>query len=386
MILADSPPPSPELHCSEQLLETIISVDYWRKLCPELTVAENKFNDKEIVKEKESVLRDLKADFCENGFFHLSENQVKRQEVCEKLARGVVTLIRYGWQPSFIFMYDEAWAIIEATQRQSLSDATGGSVFIGDIYAWYVDPRKGQKGWGPHRDRMGSGPNSFRKEDNTPMLSTSWLALTDAGPQNSCLYVVPAPEDPWYFKQDLPEIDPLAAIFKDKPDAFQSIRCLSAPAGSIWHFSHKIIHWGSFAKTNAKPRIAMSWVVGDHSFEKPAFPKENLPFPDIRVRLGLISGQMIAYGGQTNIRRGFKMLCYRIFKLEGHRLSEAYRDKVEYIFFCRPPPKNIQLKESTKSSLKLNPDEIIPATEEDDEKVHGIKSMFGYSSSSDSDE
>ena len=238
-----------DLDASEQLLEDLLQPAYWQRLCPFLNVGRLR-NAPTSAPVDTAVTAALKAEFIQNGFFQPQET-LNEAGTCRKLAAGVRRLLLHGWPASFIFIYDEAWAVVEKMQP-TLHAATGGSRFIGDVFAWHVDPAVGQRGWGPHRDRMGSGPSSFR-EDRTPMLSTSWLALTEATPRNSCLHVVPAGDDPGYYIQDCVDVDPLAAIFQGKPEAFQSIRCLTCPAGALWHFSHKIIHWGSFARTNAAP-------------------------------------------------------------------------------------------------------------------------------------
>lgn len=55
----------------------------------------------------------------------------------------------------------------------------------------YVDPSRGDAGFSPHRDRQpDSSPATFRP-DGTAMYATLWLPLTDATPENSCLYVIP---------------------------------------------------------------------------------------------------------------------------------------------------------------------------------------------------
>ena len=240
-----------ELDASEQLIDDLLQPDYWRRLCPFLTVERNELLAQHTIPLNPSTSSTLKQEFIKNGFFRLEQSIVNAPDTCAKMAQGISRLILHGWPASFIFMYDEPWAVI-AKMQATLSTITGGSTFVGDVFAWHVNPSQGQRGWGPHRDRMGSGPESFRA-DGTPMLSTSWLALTDATPDNSCLHVIPAFEDPWYHHQDRPDVDPLASVFQGKPEAFQSIRCLSCPAGALWHFSHRIIHWGSFAQTSAPP-------------------------------------------------------------------------------------------------------------------------------------
>ena len=66
------------------------------------------------------------------------------------------------------------------------------------------------------------------------MYSTLWLPLTDATPDNSCLYVIPKQFDPGYVSGDLdgdgPESDPLQRALSSK-DCFQHIRAI--PAGNL---------------------------------------------------------------------------------------------------------------------------------------------------------
>jgi len=385
------------LLAEEQLLETILTdKSYWRRLCPFLEVGNGglEVEGDDGVEVDEDWARMKKEEFVSNGFFYLCEEDVgATKDEVERLARGVEALLAYGWPPSFIFVYDEAWHVIERLTKK-VKAASRGSEFIGDIYAWHVDPGKGEAGWGPHRDRMGSGPESFR-EDGTPMLSTTWLALSDASPHNSCLHVIPATEDPYYKTADDPTVDPLGAIFEGNPCAFQSIRALPCPKGAAWHFSHKIIHWGSHVKRRSSlggqklipPRIAMSWVIGDSSFESFAFDKKNLPKPNLQLRVGFVAAQIIAYGGQTSIRKGFRNLCFRLFKATAHQFTEFYKDKVEYIHFCRPaPPAKIELKETTRAFVKKTIEDLEFASPEDDGKLDGIKGMFGGDESSSEDD
>lgn len=64
----------------------------------------------------------------------------------EQLAAAIVSLIRYGWPPSLILMYDEVWAIIQQASAL-MRDATGGNACNMDILAWWVggwvDVRRG---------------------------------------------------------------------------------------------------------------------------------------------------------------------------------------------------------------------------------------------------
>jgi ectoine hydroxylase-related dioxygenase (phytanoyl-CoA dioxygenase family) len=68
-----------------------------------------------------------------------------------------------------------------------------------DMLAWFIDPQTNAAGFSPHRDRQPrDSPSTFRS-DGSAQLTTCWLPLTDALPENSCLYVLPRAHDPGYF-------------------------------------------------------------------------------------------------------------------------------------------------------------------------------------------
>lgn len=67
----------------------------------------------------------------------------------------------------------------------------------------YVDPNKGHAGFSPHRDRQPPDAAATFRPDGSAMYSTCWVALTDAVPDNSCLYVLPRHADPGYVDGDL---------------------------------------------------------------------------------------------------------------------------------------------------------------------------------------
>ena len=74
-----------------------------------------------------------------------------------------------------------------------------------DILAWHVDARRGQRGFSPHRDRQPEdAKSSFRDKtagelNQTPKYATCWIALSDATPENGCLYAIPKDQDPGFL-------------------------------------------------------------------------------------------------------------------------------------------------------------------------------------------
>ena len=71
------------------------------------------------------------------------------------------------------------------------------------------NPQAGEAGWPPHRDK---GRQALAA-DGTPTSLTVWIPLTEATPENGCLYILPTHRDPVYgtdnenkFQGDLPQI------------------------------------------------------------------------------------------------------------------------------------------------------------------------------------
>jgi len=149
----------PQLDANEQTIETLETSSYWIKICPHLSVGKNApISPAEV---NVAHTDELRKQFADNGFIHLcNKNMDVSLDIVDALALGVVMLMKHGWPASFIFMFDEAWGVIERA-RLLVQEVSGGSHFIGDMYAWCVDPAVGQKGWGPHRDRMVSYTTNY---------------------------------------------------------------------------------------------------------------------------------------------------------------------------------------------------------------------------------
>ena len=96
--------------------------------------------------------------------------------------------------------------------------------------------------------------------------------------------------------------NPLSTIFAS-PAAFQYIRALPCAAGGLIAFTHRLLHWGSAADPHAQgaaasPRVALSFACAAPEFEQCYLqPREtHLPFPEHQARLGLLAGNLLAYG------------------------------------------------------------------------------------------
>eukprot|EP00957_Ditylum_brightwellii_P093488 7119869-Ditylum_brightwellii.AAC.1 len=262
-------------------------------------------------------------------------------------------------------------------------------------------------GFSPHRDRqpdeeeepkkgMTGGDivkRSFHKDGQAKYV-TMWMALTDATPENSCLYVLPKKFDPGYSAgdnnsdDDDDKSDPLSRALPTK-ESYQNIRALPRPSGQSVLFTHRILHWGSKGNENSSsegltPRIAISFVSSDPTFERPYLSSASLKRdsqcptneesqhqhdqflspPPFRIRLLLVCAQLLIYHQRFNLSKECVRACYDYCKehAEDH-LDEAYRRKV-FVEFVKAmkewdekeaaEKKNNSKTDCTKSSSKPN--------------------------------
>ncbi|GBF92896.1 hypothetical protein Rsub_05732 [Raphidocelis subcapitata] len=330
------------LHASSQTLASLSSPAYWRALAAATTAASPggplRCDDAAAQAAAAPVrlpahrLHDLREQVNRAGVA-----QATPQELClphvAALARGVEGVLRAGWPASFVIMYDETWALIEAL-REVMAASTGNAVNM-DVLAWLVDPRRGDAGFSPHRDRQPDDAAATFRGDGSPLYATAWVALTDADPCNSCLYVVPSYADPGYLEGD-PEDedapDPLARALSTK-ESYQHIRALPTPAGGAALFTHRIIHWGSRGRPgHPVPRVSLSFGCADDAYEAPYFDGSHLPFPPLRLRLALACAQQLIYHERFLATARQLTLFHDAFKAQAGDFDPGYAKKVRAEF------------------------------------------------------
>ena len=168
---------------------------YWRAVCPRCTVSKHPQPSVDpaphVVKLVDSDMAEMKRRMDDDGYFHLpaskhsllggGEDSGVSGVQCHALTvslvqEGVSSLVRLGWPPSFITIYDEAWCLA-GSLREVMRGVTGGdrggaggNEQTGDMVAWHVDPNltpypppavststctssSTSKGFPPHRDR-----------------------------------------------------------------------------------------------------------------------------------------------------------------------------------------------------------------------------------------
>eukprot|EP00536_Pseudo-nitzschia_multiseries_P003994 jgi/Psemu1/295402/fgenesh1_pm.64_\ len=322
-----------------------IDPDAWKAICPGLSIGSTGKSKGGIVDDKDSCLEDknvqrkyaLRKKKLINRGYALVDDLFDVRLV----RKGIEALHTQNLPATFILLFDEAWNLACQSKRVLEKTTHQKNVFNYDLLAWYIPP--GSPGFSPHRDRQpDDAPSTFHSDDQQAKFVTNWIAISDATPENSCLYVIPKPYDPGYTTGDIDTeedgkdlnedsngneaADPLHRALSTK-ESFQHIRCLPRKAGQSILFTHRIIHWGSqgdhvdssddegaessASTTGISPRIAISFVCSDPDYEAPLLvnhanyfssdPNANgenetvVRFPPLHIRLLLVCAQLLIY-------------------------------------------------------------------------------------------
>ena len=238
---------NPKMHARVVTPALALDPEYWRALCPALHVGDDAFmaSVKPMVVRGE-IAQDARARLTKLGFTKIPGHRLNWRKAADhgKLARAVLTLLQHGWNPSWVLVYDEAWAIVQELSS-FMYEATGNRINH-DALVWHVSPHdENPTAFSPHRDRQPEDAPSTFREDGSSMYTTAWVPLTDATTENSCLCFIPRNQDPGYYAGDdddpdaPPEkTDPLRLALPHK-NAYQHITSVPAECGSVVVFTHR---------------------------------------------------------------------------------------------------------------------------------------------------
>jgi hypothetical protein len=304
--------------------------DFWRKICPELSVKNSNKSPMaapEIEDEVASLHKDRRCQLTDRGFA-LVDEPVADVSVIQALRNGIETLHKLGLPASFILCFDVTWELAAVSRAVLEKSTLETNKFHFDILAWYIDAAGG---FSPHRDRQPDDTAASFEKDEAKFV-TQWIALTDATPENSCLYMIPKGSDPGYKGGDTEDEDPLRRALPNK-EAFQQIRALPRQQGQSVLFTHRVIHWGSARDPLScqPPRIAISFVCSDPTFEKPYvdpkyFTSEKAP--PFHIRMLLVCAQLLIYYQRFNLPKECIKACYEYCKEYEEELEDSYKKKV----------------------------------------------------------
>jgi hypothetical protein len=182
--------------------------------------------------------------------------------------------------PLFVYAYDETWRIAARLAR-GLGEALGVAYdLVADAWAFRVAPGPDNAGWAPHR-----GSYELAANRRAPDLVNAWVALTDATPDNACMYVVPLDDDPAY-PGDLQRHEVPIGV----------ARAVPAKTGTALVWNANVLHWGGRSSRRARePRVNVTFTFRRRGASG-AHPLIDLDAFDLRKRLDVIADQVLVYG------------------------------------------------------------------------------------------
>ncbi len=262
------------VHGTGELLRRVESVAFWRGLSPLLHV------------EGEAGPAGPEPDDGRERAWLEREGLVELPgaaplEVARAITDVVASLVAGGLPGTFVYVYDEVWAIGERLRARLERLVSTPLVLVEDFWAFHVLP--GSRGWPPHR----GNPRQLL-DRAAPEHLNAWIAMTDVPAERGALAFVPLEDDPGY-PSDLGRVDaPLAAV-----------RALPVSAGTALAWNGNVLHWGGpCAARAAGPRVSVTFTYArpDAVRAMGMAPLEGIP-RSVAARRQAIAGQIALYGG-----------------------------------------------------------------------------------------
>lgn len=261
---------------------------YWRGLAPDLHVG-----DRTARLDTLSIEPDAVGQACaslSSGAFHLPG--VLPPASLARANAGINAVTAAGWPAAFAFAYDELWLCARAPALVAIARRVLGSDCGQIPHAWAHVVPPGGRGWPAHVD----GPRDGRL--------TAWVALTDAGLDNGCMYIVDRDAAPRHLGNRIGTGETLTG--SEVQRLLHGARAMSAAAGDMIGWLFDVIHWGGRAGAGAPGRRGLSLEFIASS--EPGSEDERLPIPldtlpPFDVRLRAIAGGILGYGATEPLVR-----------------------------------------------------------------------------------
>jgi hypothetical protein len=268
-----------------RLRASAASDEFWRGLCPGLTITDRPFQPPGAPFEFDGETTGG-AVACVRRDGYLTTGPVLEQGTCNLLADAVLRVVDAGYHPLFLAVYDEFWRPWTRLANLLRPVLTAAPQLIGDFWIWCVSPRHAPSGWRMHRDL---GTAEAVTPEGVPNLLTVWLPYTDATPENGCIRVLPASRDPQLnvgWRGPEPDLD---------PGEGGDPHLLPARAGSLVAWHPNLLHGGGACAPDAAPRISAGiYFRGEGRSKFSTHLPFDAPLPFAR-RLYLIAAAMLRY-------------------------------------------------------------------------------------------
>ena len=286
-------------------IEKYTDPSFWRSLATPFSLTQEmpegslppKLPLRDDARDEETLAR-AKAQLLEDGYLRLTS--LFEEAAMARMAEGVLSIQKALGSPIWALMYDDLWHLLLSLDDLLKGWLGEGYQLLPDTWVWCLEQESHARGWRPHRDReRGSAlPHQM------PRILSLWLPLTHATPENGCIYVLPASQDPRYHRY--------GGVDEESSLDLQAIRALPAPAGSVLAWSAQLLHWGGCSSRWAQsPRISVAFELQAAGFSSKApftLPPQRPPF---LLRLGLIARQLLQYQHMQPLPLPLTQACHR---------------------------------------------------------------------------
>lgn len=283
------------------------SPDYWRSLCPRMSVSPGPAHPGNDEVFSPDVIEAL-DEYSRCGY--CACEQVFPTAEIARLAASVFEVQRAGWPLAFSFIYDQFWTILRASKLDAFLTKLLGNRYQTSPRFWvnYVPPKTESSGFPPHVDGG---------RDHTV---TCWVPLTNALPDNGCMYVV---EKTPASNKVLAEFNTVNMFTRQQVSLLLAhARALPLPPGGFLAWPHNTVHWGGMFR-RGEARLALSWEFMPEAVENIdaqlslALRREKF-LPAFEDRLRWICHSVGRFEGRDMILTRFMPVIHEIRRLTTH--------------------------------------------------------------------
>ncbi len=220
----------------------------------------------------------VQAELWHEGYFAGRGEPSIPTELVTRCRDAIALVLEDGAPTVAAFAFDAPWELQALLADHADAALDGSAVLLPAFWAWQLTADE-PRGWAPHRDR----PDQALDHRGAPQSISLWVALTDASPDNGCMYVVPAPLDVQYQNPNAS-----AEVLH-----VQCVRALPARAGAVLGWTSALLHWGGIARAGVAGRASISFEYQTARRPPPSFPLDWMP--TLSERRTLIAQQWAQY-------------------------------------------------------------------------------------------
>jgi hypothetical protein len=330
-----------QLNCVEP---AALEASFWRALVPEMAAAEPSApvaGGQPWLLDCSHLFANAKSDLHADGYCVLpptspqsaderTEDEMSRSRL-NRLQLGARRLQALGWPPVFLFMFDDAWEVLDGLWPVMRGILGEDCELDPSVFCWVARVGRGAGRDAAQRTELdGAGATREEEEDGRgapagsnfgvphrdftcldsiadgePRLLSTWVPLTPVTADNGCMLVVPRALDRhfskrWAYAHMRPATKSVEGVTEVRFD-LQAVRAV-APLrpGSVVAWNGNLVHWGTCCTAaDQPPRVS----VGFNFFRRgvrlqsgaPNLTQESARALSLQQRLAIISRSLLAY-------------------------------------------------------------------------------------------